>query len=190
MKGYLYLLFGIALAVTGGITWASHEKKRQLMSWTVFAAVFMILAGAANILLGIDHYLELFKNKQHVKPYVKNVGWTEWLFIIGMIFVGSISYTIAAYYHLKLKNWSFLMAFAIALPLILIEYQFSIRGNFAAKDILNMNAVQITLITMVFYFVNSWVLNIFFLKNAVVWWREVIAFMFIVAAFLITTSYK
>ena len=66
-----------------------------------------------------------------------------------------MSYTIAAYYHLKLRNWSFLTAFAIAIPFILVEYQFSIRGNRAAKDVLRLNAVQITLVTMTFYFIQQ-----------------------------------
>jgi uncharacterized protein (DUF486 family) len=104
------------------------------------------------------------------------------------IFIGSVSYTVAAYYHLSLTNWTFPKAFAIALPLILIEYQFSIRGNHYANTMLKMNAVQITLLTMSFYFVNAWVLNYFFLrKHAVVWWREITAFILIVVAMGLST---
>lgn len=190
MKGYINLLLGISSAVLGGIIWARHEKTKKLFSATVAMSILLILLGALNILIGIEKYLKLLENKANFKPIVKTVGWFEWILIIGMIFVASVSYTIAAYYHLKLENWSFLMAFGIALPLILIEYQFSIRGNFAAKDILKLNAVQITLITMTFYFINSWVLNAIFLKNKVVWWREILAFGFIIAAFIITTSYN
>ena len=70
------------------------------------------------------------------------------------------------------------------------EYQFSLRGNYLANDILKLNSIQIVLITMVFYFINAWLLNLFILKNNVVWWREIISFTFILFAFLMTTSYK
>jgi uncharacterized protein (DUF486 family) len=113
---------------------------------------------------------------------------TFFLVPILFIFIGSVSYTVAAYYHLSLTNWTFLKAFAIALPLILIEYQFSIRGNHYAYSLLKMNAVQITLLTMTFYFINSWILNYFILKkHAVVWWREVTAFILIVLAMSLST---
>ena len=81
-------------------------------------------------------------------------------------------------------------AFAIALPLILIEYQFSIRGNYEAKNLLKMNAVQITIMTMSFYFINAWMLNYFFLKAPVIWWREMLAFACILLAFFLTTSVR
>lgn len=113
-------------------------------------------------------------------PLINNI------LILLLIFVGSVSYTIAAYFHLKLRNWNFLAAFTIALPLILIEYQFSIRGNHYAYEKMGLNAVQITLITMCFYFVNSWILNKYVLKkHAVVWWREIAAFTCIIIAFLL-----
>jgi uncharacterized protein (DUF486 family) len=188
MKGYVYLSIGIFFAVLGAILWSKQERYQQIMSWRVAGAIALILFGAVNILFGIDYYIHAYKNVLPMKPRVARAGWKEWLFIIGMIFIGSVSYTIAAYYHLKIKNWSFLMAFAIAIPLILIEYQFSIRGNHAAKDILNLNAIQITLITMAFYFVNSWVINMLFLKQKVIWWRETLAFVCIIAAFLLSTT--
>jgi|APGre2960657373_1045057.scaffolds.fasta_scaffold49708_3 uncharacterized protein (DUF486 family) len=108
-------------------------------------------------------------------------------YVILLIFIGSVSYTVAAYYHLRIEKWTFLKAFAIALPLILIEYQFSIRGNHHAHDTLKMNAVQITLLTMAFYFINAWVLNKFILKkHAIVWWREIAVFILLVSAVVLS----
>ena len=124
-----------------------------------------------------------------VMPIVKSPGFRHWAFIISLIYLGTLSYTVAAFYHLKIPNWSFAKAFALAIPLVvLVEYQFSLRGNHAARDILGLNAVQITLITMTFYYVNSWMLNHFVLKQPVVVWRELVAFALVIAAFAITTA--
>jgi uncharacterized protein (DUF486 family) len=185
MLGAYYLIAGVALAVSGALLW---WKSDELMSPRVFASIFLVLLSAATIVAGLERLLHLFKND--LTPTPRAASWREWFFILGLIFIGSVSYTVAAYYHLKLEGWSFLKAFAIAVPLILIEYQFSIRGNYHAKNVLNMNAVQITLITMSFYFVNAWVLNYFFLKAKVVWWRELLAFACIVLAFALTTSIR
>lgn len=188
MNPHGYLVAGILFALSGGILWWKQEKHRKLISIWVILSILLILFGAFNILLGINKYLNLFRKWDDVKPKVDVIKWWDWFFILGLIFIGSVSYTIAAYYHLKLENWSFFMAFAIAVPLILIEYQFSIRGNYAAKHVLNLNAVQITLITMTFYFVNSWVLNKILFNRPVVWWRELLAFLCIIMAFILSTN--
>jgi hypothetical protein len=188
MEGFYYIIIGVVCAIIAGIIWWQQEKKQELINAWVIACMVAIIFGAFNIMYGIEYYLHLYKTAQGLQPNVKNVRFTEWIFILGLIFIGSVSYTVAAYYHLKLKNWSFLTAFAIALPLILIEYQFSIRGNFAAQHILKLNAIQITLLTMSFYFINSWILNHFFLKHPVVWWREVLAFICIIMAFILSTT--
>jgi uncharacterized protein (DUF486 family) len=115
--------------------------------------------------------------------------WLARVYIIALIFVGSVSYTVAAYYHLKIENWTFLKAFAIALPLILIEYQFSIRGNHHAHETLKMNAVQITLITMAFYFINAWILNkVVLKKHKIVVWREVGVLGLLVCAVVLSAA--
>jgi uncharacterized protein (DUF486 family) len=153
----------------------------------IVASMVLVIFGAFNILKGVSVYLEK-SDKLALHATVDQVTWMEWMFILVLIFLGSVSYTLASYYHLKIHNWSFLTAFLIALPLVLIEYQFSIRGNHAAKHVLKLNAVQITLITMVFYFINSWLLNHFVLKQKVVLWREVLAFAFVLAAFVLATN--
>jgi uncharacterized protein (DUF486 family) len=189
-----FILAGILLALAGGTLWWRQERTRDLINPWIALAMALILAGAVAILVGLERRLHLQALKgtgSAVRPRGpadgRLRGW-HWAFILGLIFVGSVSYTIAAYYHLKIEHWTFPVAFAIALPLILIEYQFSIRGNRAAYDLLGLNAVQITLLTMAFYFVNAWVLNAVFLRRPVVWWREVLAFACIGAAFVLTTS--
>jgi uncharacterized protein (DUF486 family) len=155
---------------------------RILVNTRVLVSIVLVILGAFCIIKGTRASMETASPSTHT-----NATWSEWFFILGLIFLGSVSYTIAAYYHLNLKKWSFAAAFAIAVPLILIEYQFSIRGNRAAKSILKLNVVQITLLTMTFYFVNSWVLNYFIMKSPIIWWREVLAFACVAAAFVLTT---
>ena len=105
------------------------------------------------------------------------------------IYIGTWFYTLAAYLHLKLgDSWTVLRALSIAIPLVLIEYQFSIRGNHAANTIHKLNVLQILIITLCFYFVNLWLLNVFILKNPIIWWREIVCFVFILAAFWLSSS--
>jgi hypothetical protein len=186
------VVIGILFALLGGIIWYHQENLIGLFKtnrWIILGIV-LILIGGVQIIFGMERILHLFRNNisNGDSMIINHQTWWQWIYIVGLIFVGSVSYTIAAYYHLKLENWTFLKAFALAVPLILIEYQFSIRGNFAAKHILRLNAVQITLITMSFYFINAWILNYFFLRNTVIWWRELLAFAFIISAFLLTTN--
>jgi uncharacterized protein (DUF486 family) len=110
--------------------------------------------------------------------------------ILSLIYIGTIFYTLAAYYHLKLKDWTFIKAFSLAIPLVIIEYSFSLKGNRQANQILNMNTIQILIITMTFYFINAWLLNYFILKNPVNFWREIISFILIISAFYITSNVK
>lgn len=108
--------------------------------------------------------------------------------ILFLIYLGSLCYVLASYYHLKLKdNWKFLTALSIAIPLILIEYTFSLHGNHYAHTYLRLTALDILIITICFYFVNLWLLNRFVLghKGHKVW-AEVLAFCLIIVAFLIT----
>ena len=177
---------GVLIAFCGGFIWWQQEKTLELVNGLIGMAIGLVLVGAYFILTGLGDFLRS-NGLAALEPALGKVHWLHWVFIIGLIYIGSVSYTIAAYYHLKIKNWSFALAFALAVPLILIEYQFSIRGNRAASHVLQLNAVQITTLTMTFYFINSWLLNYFFLKQPVVWWRELLAFVFVLLAFALST---
>lgn len=186
-SGVLYIVIGIVLALVGGSVWWKQEKTRELINPVIVFGISCILIGAVSIVFGLHHLIAYLNIQNSVTPIVQTPRFWHYALIILFIFLGSVSYTIAAYYHLKLEKWTFPIAFLIAVPLILIEYQFSIRGNRAASEILNLNAVQITLLTMTFYFINSWILNYFFLNKPVIWWREILAFACICIAFILTT---
>jgi uncharacterized protein (DUF486 family) len=187
MYEYIHVCIGITLALAGGVLWMKQEKTGILVNTRVLISIVLIILGAFNIIIGLSTCMQAETSTYPQSSGIAQTTWSEWFFILALIFLGSVSYTIAAYYHLNLKKWSFAAAFAIAVPLILIEYQFSIRGNRAAKSILKLNVVQITLLTMTFYFVNSWVLNYFIMKSPIIWWREVLAFACVAAAFVLTT---
>ena len=85
---------------------------------------------------------------------LQNIG------IISIIYIGTLCYTIAAYYHLKLGNkWTFTNAFLMAIPLVVVEYIFSLNGNHYANTVIGLSAQNILVITVCFYFVNLWLLN-------------------------------
>lgn len=184
---YWKISVGALLAFCGGYIWWHQEKTKELINGWITLAIGIILIGGFFILNGLGEYINANSSEVLEPAITGGVKWFHWVFIVGLIYIGSVSYTIAAYYHLKIKNWSFALAFALAVPLILIEYQFSIRGNRAASHTLHLNAIQITTLTMTFYFINSWILNYFFLKQPVVWWRELLAFVFVVLAFVLSS---
>lgn len=103
-----------------------------------------------------------------------------------MIYIGTVCYTIASYFHLQLTNWTFLRAFLIAICFVLIEYQFSLRGNYWANHILKINPIQILIATTVFCFINVMILNKFVLKNPVKLWREIVSLLLIIGAIVVS----
>ena len=179
------MYLGLLCIIVGAVLWYREEKKKVLFNFTILLSICIILFGAALMTASLYSTSGKMEMKQSNSP-----SWWHWIFVLGLIFIGSVAYTIAAYYHLKMEQWTFLKAFLIAVPFLLIEYQFSLRGNQYARTHLNMNAVQITILTMIFYFFNAWILNLFVLKHPMVWWREISAFFFILMAFLITTRGK
>ena len=115
---------------------------------------------------------------------IKTIG------IVSLVYIGTIFYTFAAYYHLKYKtNWTFAKAFILAIPFVLIEYMFSLHGNHYANTVIGMSAQSILIMTVCFYFCNLWLLNYFVLKHTVNAWREIIAFTLVIMAFLVTTVF-
>ena len=106
------------------------------------------------------------------------------------IYIATIFYVLAQYYHLSLNDWSLKRAFLIAVPLVLIEYYFSLIANKDANKILELNPVQILIITMSMYFINTWIFNLFILKNDIIVWRELLSFILIISAFYLSTNIK
>ena len=178
--GFLFILIGIYI-------WYTQDIKRDtyFINFKIMIGIFLLIIGAYMV---IENIGDINDNHNWNTNITKPISQFEYISILLLIYFGTICYTVASYYHLKLKKWTFLKSLLIAIPLVLVEYQFSLRGNFLAKSLLKMNAVQIALITMTFYFINAWLLNYFVLSQSVVWWREISAFIFIIMAFTVTTS--
>lgn len=114
-----------------------------------------------------------------------------WLFLkyTLLVYFGTVCYVIAAYYHLTLnKNWTFLKAFMIAIPIVMIEYCFALNGNYYLHSELKLSAMDILIMTICFYFINLWLLNYFVIKNKVKSvYKELFCFILIISAFLLTS---
>lgn len=105
-----------------------------------------------------------------------------------LIYIGTIFYTMAAYYHLSFKNWTFQKAMMTAIPFVLIEYCFTLPGNHSASEELKLNPIQILIVTITFYFINLWLMNYFIIKKEINIKREIVAFVLIASGFLISQN--
>ena len=181
------LLIGIFFTLLGFYLWDIYEKPLTIINIKISLAILCIVIGGICILLSIDEMVLMLDKTININQ-IENLKSYEILSIFFFIFAGSVCYTIASYYHLKMNEWSFFKALIIAIPFVIIEYQFSLRGISHARTHLKLNAIQITLITMCFYFINAWILNFLILKQNVSWWRETCAFLLICGAFLISTQ--
>lgn len=103
-----------------------------------------------------------------------------------LIYVASCFYVLAQYYHLHLTHWSFLKALLIALPLVIIEYSFSLNGNKLANQ--TMSPPQILSMTIGFYVLNVIILNILVFKNGFNPMRDIAAVLLIFAAIFISSN--
>jgi len=108
-----------------------------------------------------------------------------------LVYLASLCYVIASYYHLVLnEKWTFSLSISIALPIVIIEYCFSLPGNYSLNKYHNFDPIHILIITIIFYFINLWLLNVFIIKNPVKnYYNEIIAIILILSAFYITTVF-
>jgi len=107
--------------------------------------------------------------------------------VLALIYVGTIFYTMAAYYHLYMKdNWTFAKAYLLAAPFVLMEYIFSLRGNHYAVKILDWSPLQILVVTTAFYFINIWILNKLVIKQKTNVLRELVAILMVIGAFIVS----
>ena len=111
------------------------------------------------------------------------------IFYLFLIYLGTLCYVTAAYYHLSLNDkWTFLKAFSIAIPIIFIEYIFSLNGNYYLHSVFEYTPIEILIITVCFYFINLWLLNFYILKHTLSnIYKEFFCFLLIILAFLLTT---
>lgn len=82
------------------------------------------------------------------------------------IYLGSVCYTMASFYHLSLgSQWSFGRAYMTALIFVLIEYFFNIFGNKGANE--HLSVFQIMMLVIAFDLVNLYIINALLLKNPI-----------------------
>jgi hypothetical protein len=110
------------------------------------------------------------------------------LFSIFLIYCGTCFYTLASFYHLSFKEWSFTKSYLFALPLVAIEYVFNIYGNKYA-NMNGINVIQIMMLIIGFYMINIWLINIFIIKeHSIVLWRELLALLLLISAIVISSN--
>jgi len=179
------MYLGILFVLSGCLLWYMEEKN-ALLNWTIILSIVMIAIGAFLMLDTMEH---LFKKTAGFEKEKKIDLYTwHWFYIMGLIFMGTIAYTIASYLHLKMDEWTFLKALLIALPFVFIEYQFMLRGIYYAKQHLMMNGLQILVITTIFCCFNSLLMNYFVLQLPMVIWRELLSVVFLLLALFTSTS--
>lgn len=98
-----------------------------------------------------------------------------------LIFCGTLFYVGASYIHLGIKEWTFAKALSIAIPLVLIEYIFSLNGNKLAHTN-GWSSSNIMLMTMCFYFINIIILNKVYLGDKTSK-RVFISYVFVLTGF-------
>jgi hypothetical protein len=179
------MYLGILFILSGCLLWVMEEKN-ALLNWTITLSIALIAIGAFLLLETMEHLFKKtvgFEKEKKIDLYT----W-HWFYIMGLIFMGTIAYTIASYLHLKMDEWTFLKALLIALPFVFIEYQFMLRGIYYAKQHLLMNGIQILTITTIFCCFNSLLMNYFVLQLPIVLWREMLSVVFLLMAFFTSTS--
>ena len=83
---------------------------------------------------------------------------------IFFIYLGSLCYTFASFYHLTLKNkWTFRSAYFIALTFVAVEYIFNVYGNKNANNYITVLDIMILIIC--FDLINLYIFNTFLLHN-------------------------
>ena len=86
------------------------------------------------------------------------------------------------------EDWTFWRGYAIAIPLVCVEYVFNIWGNKMA-NLHGMNVVQIMMLIISSYMVNIWLMNVLVLKQGgVVFWREAVALALLVGAIAVSSN--
>ena len=179
------MYLGLLCILSGCLLWYMEEKN-SLLNWSIVSSIVLLFIGALLLLDSLEKALKISSIHEKQKR-IELYTW-HWFYIIGLIFMGTLFYTVASYLHLKMDQWTFLKALTIAIPFVFIEYQFMLRGIYYAKQHLLMNAIQILILTTIFCFFNAFLLNYFILQHPIVIWREILSIFFIFMAFLTTTS--
>ncbi len=179
----LWISIGSFLAIGGALIWSTNEDVSTRTTAVVVASL-MIFIGGLLLLYGLIRPLICKDKCLEIIDRISN--WRYTLYVIALIYMGSVFYTFASFGHFKLEKWTFSKALMIAVVAVLLEYQFTLRANYFANSRLKLTNLQIVLIIMCCDFVNSLLLNRFYLKDKIVWWRDLIAFAMVVGAFCLS----
>ena len=106
---------------------------------------------------------------------------------IVILYIGTCFYTTASFYHLRLNHWNFWSGYAMAIPLVCIEYIFNIWGTKRA-NMNGLNVVQIMIMIIAFYMLNIWLMNVFVLRQTVVAWREAMAMILLCGSVAVSSN--
>jgi len=110
----------------------------------------------------------------------------KWLAIL-FIYIASVFYTVASFYHLSFgAKWTFTRAYIIALIFVGIEYVFSVLGNKWANEFITVFDIMILII--VFDLINLYIINFFILKNKIQPLKHGISILFIGAAIILSAD--
>ena len=114
-----------------------------------------------------------------------------YLCVLG-IFIGTIFYTLASYYHLKMgPKWTFLSALLLAIPFLLLEYTFSLNANYYLHYDHGLSPSKILSMTVCFNFITIWLFNYFVMQNGNVnFLHEFVALVFILTALYISNMVR
>jgi hypothetical protein len=110
------------------------------------------------------------------------------LLCLAAVYTGTIFYTMAAYYHIKLgSKWNFTTALMLAVPFVFVEYIFALHANYFLFRDHGFTPSKILIVTICFNFINIWLFNYYVLKvqNSDMI-REMCALALIAAALFIT----
>jgi len=93
------------------------EENNALLNWTIASSIGLIFIGAFLLFEPIE---KLFKKKGGLEKKKIDVNTWHWFYILGLMFLGTLFYTIASYFHLKMDELTFSTAFLIAILFVFI----------------------------------------------------------------------
>lgn len=112
----------------------------------------------------------------------------KWLAIL-FIYLGSVCYTVASFYHLSFGNkWSFMRAYTLALMFVAVEYVFNVVGNKHANQ--HITVFQIMILIIAFDLVNLYIINALLLKNKIDYARDGVSLALIAAAIVLSSNLR
>lgn len=178
----IHIVLGVILGAIGSFVWVQMDREALVDQ---FLLSLLVTVAGINFFLGLKGF---FIDNQPAQPSPTGTP-PKWyskqgLFAVFLVYLGAVFYALAAFYHLSMPKWTFLRGLAVAVPLILIEYHFSLRANRLMHETLQWNATQIAFLTLIFYFINTWIMNKFIFKRSFVLWRELLAFGLLAGAFV------